>query len=388
MGNSLELYRTVLGLLIKNIPHSAYGHLGRLYTLAWAIVGLLLEKCVSLTIWASVIQGHAQYAASRYRRLQRWMRNHRVKPHAIYGPLIKSVLSKWEEAQVYISLDTTMLWNKFVVIRASLVYRGRAIPLAWKVMEHASATVAFTDYAPVLRLAAQLLPADWGVTLLADRGFCDEELFLLTKELGWHYRIRGKGSILVYRKGKKGCKMERLCPPRGEARFFHDVRITRQQIGPVHLALAWPANGQGDPWYVISDEPTDLNTFAEYGLRFDIEENFLDDKSGAFQVQKSEIDSADSLSRLCLVLAVATLYLVSTGVEVVASGKRRLVDTHWDRGLSYLQIGWRWLRRQLSQGAPLPHTLELDPRPDPEPARASRRAVRSPPSFETVAAEC
>ena len=72
--------------------------------------------------------------------------------------------------------------------------------------------------------------------------------------------------------------MERLCPPRGEARFFHNVRLTRQQIGPLHLALAWPANGQSDPWYVISDEPTDLDTFAEYGLRFDIEENFLDDK--------------------------------------------------------------------------------------------------------------
>jgi len=75
----------------------------------------------------------------------------------------------------------------------------------------------------VLRLAAQLLPPDWIVTLLADRGFCDEELFLLVKKLGWHYHIRGKGSILVYRKGKKGCRMERLCPPRGEARFFHNV---------------------------------------------------------------------------------------------------------------------------------------------------------------------
>ena len=49
MGDSLKLYRTILGLLIRNIPHSAYGHLGRLYALAWAIVGLLLEKCVSLT---------------------------------------------------------------------------------------------------------------------------------------------------------------------------------------------------------------------------------------------------------------------------------------------------------------------------------------------------
>jgi len=26
MGDSLKLYRTILGLLIRNIPHSAYGH--------------------------------------------------------------------------------------------------------------------------------------------------------------------------------------------------------------------------------------------------------------------------------------------------------------------------------------------------------------------------
>ena len=73
---------------------------------------------------------------------------------------------------------------------------------------------------------------------MADRGFCDEELFPLLKELGWHYRIRGKGSLLVYREGKKKCKMGHLCPPREQARFIHNVYITQRHIGPVHLALA------------------------------------------------------------------------------------------------------------------------------------------------------
>ena len=146
--------------------------------------------------------------------------------------------------------------------------------------------------------------------------------------------------------------------------FIHNVYITRQRIGPVHLALAWPGTGENDPWYIISDEPTVLDTFTEYGLRFDIEESILDDKSNAFQVQKSGTDSADDLSRLFLVLAIGTLYLVSTGVEVVKSELRRLVDTHLDRGLSYLKIGWRWLRRQLWLGLPLPHSMELDPAPE------------------------
>ncbi len=89
----------------------------------------------------------------------------------------------------------------------------------------------------------------------------------------------------------------------------------------------------------MSDELTDLHTFDEYGLCFHIEENFLDDKSGGFQLESSEIREAAALERLALILAVATLYLVSCGVAAVSTGMRRLIDAHWQRGLSYFHIG-------------------------------------------------
>ena len=54
----------------------------------------------------------------------------------------------------------------------------------------------------------------------------------------------------------------------------------------------------GERWLVLSDEPTNLATLDEYGLRFDIEENFLDDKSNGFQLESSLIRSADALTRL------------------------------------------------------------------------------------------
>lgn len=95
----------------------------------------------------------------------------------------------------------------------------------------------------------------------------------------------------------------------------------------------------------MSDEPTDLQTFAEYGLCFDIEENFLDDKSTGFQLESSLIRSATALARLCLVLALTTLYLVSQGTEVVKQGQRLWVDPHWFRGQSSLKIGWKWVER-------------------------------------------
>jgi hypothetical protein len=126
-------------------------------------------------------------------------------------------------------------------------------------------------------------------------------------------------------------------------------------------------------WYVLSDEPTASKTFEEYGLRFDIKENFLDDKSNGFQLESSRIRSAPALTRLCLVLALTTLYLVAQGTEVGQQGKRRWVDPHWFRGQSYMKIGWHWVKLALSKGLNLVTNMRLSSACDPEPAMASKR---------------
>jgi len=163
-------------------------------------------------------------------------------------------------------------------------------------------------------------------------------------------------------------------------------------IGLAHLALANPAPEKGekiDPWYVVGDEPTDVTTLDEYGLRFDIEENFLDDMSNGFQLEASLIRDAKALERLCFILAITTLSLVPQGTVVVEQGKRRWVDPHWFRGSSYLKIGWQWVKHALSKGWALITRLYLAGTPDPEPARASRKqfAKKAMPDFQFVVAD-
>ncbi len=52
--------------------------------------------------------------------------------------MIRAALSDWPvDSRLYVALDTTAL-TPFVLIRASLVSRGRAIPLAWRAMGHKS----------------------------------------------------------------------------------------------------------------------------------------------------------------------------------------------------------------------------------------------------------
>ena len=57
-----------------------------------------------------------------------------------------------------------------------------------------------------------------------------------------------------------------------------------------------------------------------------------------------------ALSRLWFILVVATLYVSTQGVEVVRTGKRRWIDTHWFRSNSYFRIGWDWVKAALLNG--------------------------------------
>lgn len=374
------LYTTLLVLLSQCKNWQDVRHMK---TFAWMVIGLIESETVSLTHWIPYAQVRAMIAQSVQRRYRRWLENERIKVNELYGPLIMAALQEWGKQTIYLALDTSMLWGKYCVIRISIIYRGRAIPLVWKVIEHGSSSVAFAEYQPLLAQAKELLPLAgvMKIVFLADRGFADTKLMrYLSKELHWHWRIRVKSSFTIHRKGHAVCQIARCAPQAGQAFFWHFVRVTAQQYGPVHLAMAH-LRENGERWYLLSSERTQLDTFDDYGLRFDIEENFLDDKSNGFQLEASLIRSAQSLTRLCLVLAVATLWLISQGTEVVRSDKRRQVDPHWFRGNSYLRIGWNWLKHAKNKGWDFLTRFLLDPTPDPEPSIASRSSFFALPSI-------
>jgi hypothetical protein len=153
------------------------------------------------------------------------------------------------------------------------------------------------------------------------------------------------------------------------------VALLGTAVGPVHLALACLLDQPDDPWFVASDEPTDVQTLDEYGLRFDIEGSFRDEKSGGYQLHLSQLATPEALERLILIMAITTLHLTSLGVGVVQAEKRRWVDPHWERRLSYLKLGWRWRQQQDQRGWQAFAPFRLDPAPDPFPLLVSRRVV-------------
>jgi hypothetical protein len=107
--------------------------------------------------WVPFVQSRAQYAQSTQRRFRRWLGNRRIEVAPLYGPLIQQALQDWGRHTLYLALDTSMLWNQYCLIRLSVVYRGRAVPLVWEVIEHGSSSVTHAAYEALLETVPALL---------------------------------------------------------------------------------------------------------------------------------------------------------------------------------------------------------------------------------------
>src|SRR5260221_1725243 len=266
MENSPRLYSELVDLCGQPGQWRDVRHL---QTLAWMVVGLIQAECVKLTAWVPFVQGRAQYAQSTQRRFRRWLANRRIEVAPRYGPLIAQALQDWGTSTLYLALDTSMLWNQYCLIRLSVVYRGRAVPIVWEVIEHGSSSVSHEAYEALVEAVLALLAVAVKVVFLADRGFADTALLAQVRRLGWHFRLRIKATFSVVRPGQPSGKVEDFALAPGRALFLHNVAITTEQFGPVSLALARHSK-TGESWYIVSDEPTSVQTFAEYRRRFDI----------------------------------------------------------------------------------------------------------------------
>lgn len=315
-----RLYNQLQTLLGQSIAWADQRHL---QTLIWMVIGVIGAECISLPKWTIYSRTRAQFAQSHQRRFSRWLQNPRINPHKLYSPLIQQALAQWGNSTITLIEDTSMLWDRYCLIRLSVQYRGRAVPLVWRVIRHRSSSVQFSVYQAMLNRAAKLLPAGVSVCFLADRGFADVQLMrYLRDQLHWNFRIRVKSSTWIHRPGKGWKQLNQYHLAAGEVLLLQGVTLTKTKpLCALNLAIGHDFIS-GQQWLVATNEPATLQTFREYGSRFQIEEELLDEKSNGFQLERSEIRSVAALSRLCFVLAVATLLLTVQGQQVVATGKR------------------------------------------------------------------
>lgn len=318
----------------------------------WIVVGLLLGHSPALSQIAMYLPMKTE-AESRVTLVRRWLKNFRVDVWAFHQPILAQVFKGWQTVEAFIILDGVMVFgDRWQIFRLSLQHGGRAIPLAWVVIEGKGVTQANKLEAMLKRVATFLRKRVKQVTFLADRGFRDCDWGQMCLKLGWNYGIRVTCTTFVTLEDGRACRIDQLGVPACQRRYYQNVLLTQAETLRTNLSVGWTVGDekhQPELIAVISKQPAGRVRLGEYGRRMSIEQSFRDDKSGGFDMAHTRLQHADRIERLLLAIASATLWCHELGEHVLAEGEpaRRQIDPGPTRELSLFQLGLRWLKRYL-----------------------------------------
>lgn len=247
---------------------------------------------------------------------KRGAKRHEVAVEQSFGALLGWVLSWWtsDDRRLALALDATHFRDIFVVLAISVVYRGCAIPVAWCVLPAGDKGAWRPHWERLLGLLAPQVPSDWTVLVLADRGLYAKWLYQRITKLHWHpfLRIKEQGFF-------RPTACATYSPFKGwvtAQRPFWAGSITAFKSQNARLSctlLACFSPEPNDSWFILTDFPPEVAVIAWYGLRAWIEAGFKDFKRGGWGWHQTKMTDPARASRLWLVMAVATIWVLSVG---------------------------------------------------------------------------
>jgi hypothetical protein len=213
-----------------------------------------------------------------------------------------------------------------------LTSHGRATPLVWQTVRKSELKDRQGQYEDeVIERLHELLADDVQVTLLADRGFGNQERYRHMQVLGWGFVIRFRENILVESADGDSKAAAEWVPKNGRPKILRDARVTADRT-PVGAVVCMKAAGMKEAWCLATNR-TDLSPTQIvdlYGRRFTIEETFRDQKDPRFGLGLSATHIGDPArrDRLLMLAAFAQGLLTLLGAASEAAGLDRYLKAN------------------------------------------------------------
>jgi hypothetical protein len=238
-----------------------------------------------------------------------------------FAPLLAWVLKEWPSNRLALALDATSLGDRFTALSINVVYRGSACPVAWKIVEANVRHAWKPEWIALLRSFQALVPAGWTVIVMSDRGLYARWLFREIVALGWHPLMRITRMSKFRKAGSRSnIAVTSLVPKVGQRWQGRGVAFPRKPSRRLDCTLlaCWEP-GHDQPWFVVTDLGPGQSEALWYGMRSWIEHGYKQFKHAGWQWQMTRMTDPDRASRLWLVLAVATRYILAVGGEADAA---------------------------------------------------------------------
>jgi hypothetical protein len=324
-------------------------HVKTILSLANATLGVLHAASLCIHVigraygWAT--DGDGKHGVKQVDRL---LSNGNVSPWALAKPWIAMLVGPREE--VLVALD----WTEFdkddhTTLVASLITRhGRATPLLWKTFKKSALAGNRNRYEDeLLEHLRDSKPDGVRVTILADRGFGDQERYRKITELGMDFVIRFRESILVTDQWGTCKPAAAWLSETGRAKMHKDMAVTDDCYVVPAVVLVHDKRMK-EAWCLATSrtDKTAADIVKWYGKRFTIEETFRDTKNGhlGMGLSATHIRNEARRDRLIFIAAIAHMLVTLLGAAGEKCGLDRTLksNTSAKRQLSLYNQGLHW----------------------------------------------
>lgn len=369
MSDTYRRHRAIKQSLMQFFPRVT-GHRERhLNTLAAMICGLAGGQRAHLSTIADHAPSNGADQESVITRFRRWLKHDAHTVEGWFLPVAAALLANLAEQPLILAIDGSVVGRGCVALMLSVVYQGRALPLAWVVVQGTKGHFPQATHCALLAQLQPLIPPDADVTVLGDGEFDGTEFQALLRQLRWQYVCRTAPNLVMTVYGREW-HIGALSPNRGEVRAVRLAWMTAAQYGPVNILGIWEA-AYDAPIYLVTNM-LDLDAaLALYRKRAHIETFFSDQKSRGFHLHKSHLSDPQRLTRLLIAACLAYLWIVYLGVCALCDDWLKRLHRQDRCDLSLFRLGLRLLARCLQDDIPIPAGFLV-------PARAPSKPVRHP----------
>jgi hypothetical protein len=310
MRDNLRRYRAICHALTHAYPTPPTGHFARhVQTRAALISGIVGSKSTQLPTLATKVPDGTK-PESRVKRFTRWVDNERILEEMYFLPYAALLLTPLAIETLVLVMDGRGVGRGCAALMLHVIYKGRALPLAWRVRQGPKGHFPEDLHIAVVALIREVIPEEATVVFLGDGEFDGTALQATRNEAGWSYACRTAMSTVATWEGET-CRLDTLgaCSKPGTLIALQEVQFTRDAYGPVMVLSCW-AKGYQDPLYLVSNMDTAEEACRYDQKRFRIETFFSDQKSRGFHLHKSHLSDVQRLSRLLIAACLAYIWIV------------------------------------------------------------------------------
>ncbi len=370
MSDTYRRYRAIKQGLMQFYQPAPTGHQERhLNTLVAMICGLTGGHHAHLSTIADHAPTDHANQESLITRFRRFLKHDKITIKGWFLPVAEVLLTNLAQQPLTVVMDGSVVGRGCVALMLSVVYHGRALPLAWVVVKGKKGHFPQQTHCNLLAQLQACIPSDADVTVLGDGEFDGTEFQAALRKLKWTYVCCTAPNLLMTVEGKQ-YTVGSLAPERGEKLGIRPAYLTAEQYGPVSVLGLWEAKYE-EPIYLVTNMLDLEAAIALYRKRAHIETFFSDQKSRGFHLHKSHLREPARLMRLLIASCLAYLWLVYLGVCALSDGWRKRLHRQDRCDLSLFRLGLRLLARCLKDAIPLPEGFLV-------PALLPHKPVRQP----------